>query len=184
LNLPNYLTVLRILLVPFFFTFVIYSSSERPTFRFIALAIFVVAVLSDALDGAIARHLKERTKLGTFLDPLADKLLLVSGFLAITFSNAFIIKPPTWIIILIVFRDLFIIGGLGIILLTTNKMPVAPNVLGKVTTFFQMLTIITVLISLNHAKFVWYAAAGLTIISTGSYLFRGIRLLNAPGESS
>jgi len=138
----------------------------------------VIAILTDALDGIIARRLHQRTKLGTLLDPLADKVLLLSGFLGITFSQSFTIKPPVWIVIIIVFRDLFLIGGLMSIFLTITRLPISPNLLGKVTTFCQMVTLIFLLADWPYASIIWSLTAAVTIASAISYLMRGLRLLN------
>jgi CDP-diacylglycerol--glycerol-3-phosphate 3-phosphatidyltransferase len=102
MNLPNYISVFRILLVPIFFMFLIDFDAAHTHYRPIALAIFLVAITTDALDGIIARQLKQQTKLGTFLDPFADKLLLLTAFLGIACTEWFVIKPPNWIVILIV----------------------------------------------------------------------------------
>ena len=179
LNLPNYITVARIVLVPFFFSFLIYYNPTHPSFRGFALALFLFAMLTDALDGLIARKFNRQTELGTFLDPFADKLLLLSGFLGIAFSQTFIHKPPLWIVVVIVFRDLFIICGLIIIYLNVNRIEIRPNIFGKITTFFQMLTILTVLISLPSAEWIWYATVAFTILSWILYIQQGFAFLNS-----
>ncbi|MBI4368324.1 MAG: CDP-diacylglycerol--glycerol-3-phosphate 3-phosphatidyltransferase [Candidatus Omnitrophica bacterium] len=184
MNLPNYITLFRIVLVPFFLISLIYYTPEKYYFRMTALIIFFIAIITDALDGAIARQFKCKTELGTFLDPLADKLLLLSGFLGITFSSAFILKPPNWVVIIIVFRDLFIICGLVIIFLTTNQIRIQPNLIGKLTTFFQMLTILVLLAGWRYAHLIWLPAVSLTILSTALYLARGIKLVNPPAPEN
>lgn len=180
MNLPNYITLFRIFLVPFFFSFLIYYNDAHPNFRLLALSLFLIAIATDALDGSIARGFHKQTELGTFLDPFADKLLLLSGFFGITLSNALTLKPPIWVIVIIVFRDLFIICGLLIIFLTTNRLRIQPNLIGKLTTFFQMLTILVVLGEWKHSELVWLTAASLTAISAIAYLIRGIKLINIP----
>ena len=179
LNLPNYITIIRIVLVPFFFSFLIYYNSAHPEFRFFAIVLFLIAMLTDALDGLIARKFNKQTKLGTFLDPFADKLLLLSGFIGIAFSQSFIIKPALWIVVVIIFRDLFIICGLIIIYLTVNEIEIKPNVIGKVTTFFQMLTVLTVLIRWSNSEWIWLMTAGFTILSWIIYIRQGIVFLNS-----
>jgi CDP-diacylglycerol--glycerol-3-phosphate 3-phosphatidyltransferase len=165
-------------LVPFFFSFLLYFNEEHPSFRWLALAVFITAVITDALDGLIARHFHQQTKFGTFLDPFADKLLLVSGYLAIVFSSSFQVKPPIWVVVVIVFRDLLIICGLIIIYLATNRLEIKPNVLGKLTTFFQMLTLSLVLLRSNAAVLSWNVTVFFTIVSAMAYIVRGIHLLN------
>ena len=166
--------------MPFFFGFLVYYNDTHPHFRILALILFLIGIATDALDGLIARNFHKQTELGTFLDPLADKLLLLSGFFGIMLSSSFPIKPPIWVVIIIVFRDLFIICGLVIIFLTTNRLRIQPNLLGKLTTVFQMLTILAVLAKWESADFIWIATAVLTISSSLAYLARGIRLLNNP----
>lgn len=180
MNLPNYITLLRIFLVPIFFGFLTYYSGDRPNFRWLALIIFLIGIATDALDGLIARSFKKQTKLGTFLDPFADKLLLLTGFIGITISNAFALKPPLWVVIVIVFRDLFLICGLVIIFLTTDRIQIRPNLLGKLTTFFQMLTIFVVLAEWRYSEPIWLATAVFTLLSVVTYLVRGIKLINDP----
>ena len=134
-------------------------------------------MITDALDGLIARRFRMQTELGTFLDPFADKLLLLSSFFAILFSSGLHIKPPLWIVIVIVFRDLFIICGLVIIFLSTKHVQIRPNLLGKMTTTFQMLTIFAVLLQSQYSAFVWYPMVLLTITSGFVYAIRESRLL-------
>lgn len=178
-NLPNYITIVRIVLVPFFFSFLIYYNPAHPSFRICALALFIFAMITDALDGFIARKFKHQTELGTFLDPFADKLLILSGFVGITFSNAFMDKPHLWIVVVIIFRDLFIICGLIIIYLNVNRIEIRPNIFGKITTFFQMLTILSVLIPLPAAEWIWYATVAFTILSWIIYIQQGFAFLNS-----
>lgn len=178
LNLPNYITIVRIVLVPFFFSFLIYYNPMHPNFRTFALVLFLAAMVSDALDGLIARKFSSQTKLGTFLDPFADKLLLLSGFLGIAFSTSFTSKPHLWIVVVIVFRDLFIICGLIIIYLTVNRIEIRPNLLGKATTFFQMLTILSILIDWPQTQWIWFVTVGFTILSWLFYIRQGIVYLN------
>jgi cardiolipin synthase (CMP-forming) len=178
MTLPNYLSLLRIFLVPVFFIFLTYYDVEHPYFRVWALSIFLLASLTDALDGFIARRFKMKTPLGTFLDPLADKLLLLTAFLGIQFAEAFTLKPPLWIVIIIVFRDIFILGGLVAVFMTTRYRSITPNLIGKTTTLFQMMTIISVLAELSISPYLWSCTAITTIISAISYLKRGIDLVS------
>lgn len=179
LNLPNYITIFRIVLVPFFFSFLIYYNQNHQSFRVLALVLFIIGMITDALDGLIARKKKLQTKLGTFLDPFADKLLLLSGFLGIAFSHEFYSKPHLWIVIVVVFRDLFIICGLFIIYMTVNQIEIKPNLLGKITTVSQMATIVTVLMNWSGVEWFWFMTAALTILSWIVYIRQGILFLNS-----
>ncbi len=179
MNLPNYLTLLRIILVPVFLSYVLYYSESHRTYRWWALGFFLIAILTDAVDGLIARRFKLRTQLGTFLDPFADKLLLLSGFIGIACSQSFLIHLPLWTIVVIVFRDLLIISGLVIIFLNTGQINVRPNKLGKLTTFFQMVTISLLLLESRLSLLLAWVTVALTILSGITYTVRGIKFLNA-----
>ena len=177
MNLPNYITLIRILIVPFFFIALTYYAPGEDHFRWIALTLFLVASVTDAVDGFIARRWNIRSELGTFLDPLADKLLLISAFIAAIFSEL-PLKPPLWVVSIVIFRDIFIIGGLIFIYLTTQKVRVQPNLLGKITTFFQMATIVLILFQSKLALPACYLTAGLTIASGIVYIVREMRRFN------
>ncbi len=180
MTISNYITIFRIILVPVFFVFLTDSNDVGQHSKIIALIIFLIATVTDALDGALARALKQKTQLGTFLDPLADKLLLLTAFLGITFSTYFLVKPPLWVITIVVFRDFLIISGLLVIFLLTNHLPqVAPNFLGKVTTFLQMVTVVTILITSPYASIFWNLMAVCTFCSAISYLILGIQHMNS-----
>lgn len=177
MNLANSLSLFRILLVPILITAIAYTDSSSGFMNYAALGIFSLACASDAIDGYIARVFKQKTELGTLLDPLADKLLLVSAFLSIAFQPNFGLKPPIWILILITSRDLLIVMGLLILFFTTGKIRATPNLLGKATTFFQMLTVIFLLLQNPFVPVLWYLTAILTILSGVGYLIREGRRL-------
>lgn len=178
MTLPNYITLFRILLVPFFFTALVSYEAGQEHYRWSALIIFIVACLSDALDGILARVLKKKSELGKFLDPLADKLLLVSGYLGILNRAAFPLCPPLWVTVTIVFRDMVIIGGLLLLYLVTGNISVKPNLLGKITTGFQMITLGTILVQWPMAEVLWYITAGLTVVSCLIYVIRDMKFFN------
>ncbi|MGH7255769.1 MAG: CDP-alcohol phosphatidyltransferase family protein, partial [Nitrospirales bacterium] len=136
LNLPNSLTVLRILLIPVFISFLVYEQYEY------ALVVLLVAGLTDGLDGTIARVANQRTRLGAYLDPLADKLLLTSGF--ITLATLHLV--PLWVAILVVSRDLILMAGTLLAKLTESRVDISPTMLGKGTTLFQLIYLILVVV--------------------------------------
>ena len=171
MNLAIFLTLIRVLLVPALIIAITYNSPA-------ALSIFVLGCLTDALDGYVARTFNQKTEFGTFLDPLADKLLLISAFLSIYFHSGFAIRPPTWVITLIASRDVLIIMGLVILFFTTGKINVVPNLLGKVTTFFQMLTVVFLFLQNKWSPVLWNVTAFLTIISGSAYIIREARRLH------
>jgi cardiolipin synthase len=131
-NLPNSLTLLRILLVPVF-TYFFLSGQYR-----IALAIFVVTGLTDVVDGYLARRLQLKTQLGAALDPAADKLLMFVTFIVLAMRDL----VPVWLAVLVIFRDLWIIGGLSVLKLSRIPIVFNPSRLSKLTTFFQLQTIL------------------------------------------
>ena len=101
MNIANKITILRVLLTPIFFGLVLYYKPEQDHLRFIALAIFGIAVLTDAIDGLLARFLKQKTALGTIMDPIADKFLLITSFIALTVWSGSV-KLPLWLPIVVV----------------------------------------------------------------------------------
>lgn len=180
MNLANKISIVRILLIPFFIWAIVYYSPQRDFLRFVALGVFGLAVLSDAVDGYLARILKQRTMLGTFLDPIADKLLLITAFICLSVLNNLpdFLKLPPWVPIIVVSRDVIIVIGAIVIFLTTGGIEISPSPLGKITTFFQMATIISVLLRYPHSNYIWNLAIAFTVLSGIDYIIRGTRLLN------
>lgn len=180
MNLANKISIVRILLIPFFIWAIVYYSPERDFLRFVALCVFGLAVLSDAVDGYLARVLKQRTTLGTFLDPIADKLLLITAFIGLSVLNNLppYLKLPPWVPIIVVSRDVIIVLGAMVIFLMTGAIEISPSPLGKITTFFQMATIISVLLLYPHSNYIWNLAIAFTVLSGVDYIIRGTRLLN------
>ncbi len=169
-------------MVPFFFTSLISYQNGGEHHRWIAFGIFTAASITDALDGLLARVMHIRTRLGRFLDPLADKLLLLSGFLGLLFVDHFPYEPPLWVTVTIVFRDLILIAGLIMIYFMTQTLRIAPNLLGKCVTASQMLTLITILLKWRISLIFCYITAALTILSGLAYIVRELKLLNAKSE--
>lgn len=180
MNLANKISIIRIVLIPFFIWAIIYYNAERDYLRFVALGFFGLAVLSDAVDGYLARVLKQRTTLGTFLDPIADKLLLISAFICLSVLDNLPapLRLPPWVPIIVVSRDVIIILGAVVIFLMTGAIKISPSWLGKTTTFFQMATIISVLLKYPHSNYIWNLAVTFTVLSGIDYILRGTRLLN------
>lgn len=168
--MPNFITCLRILIVPFFFTTFLYYQPEKDYLRLWAFGLFLAGSLTDAVDGLVARLGKKTTVLGQFLDPLADKLLLLSGYLGVFFAKSFPLLPPAWIIVTIVFRDLVITGGIVVLYLSGRKVPIQPNFLGKATTAVQMATLVSILLLLPVSRFLWNLTALLTVVSGLAYV--------------
>ena len=178
-TLATRITLLRILLVPFFVASLLSYRPGREYFRWVALFLFAAAVLSDGVDGLIARNLSQHSALGRLLDPLADKLLLLAAFVSCSVLTTLpqSLRIPPWVTILVIGRDLMIVIGSGLIFLFTQHLEIKPSRLGKATTFFQMATLLSVLLGLSLRTLFWNAAAVLTVASGLGYLYYGTRLL-------
>lgn len=174
MNLANKITISRIILTPFFITAIVYSRLD------IALVIFTLAIISDGLDGFIARTRNQKTALGTILDPIADKVLLVSAFICLTLANNIPghLRLPPYVPIIIISRDAIIVLGSMIIHVVKGDVKIEPSVWGKVTTFFQMITIVSILVQFRYSEYIWDTATLFTIVSGIDYMLKGSRMLN------
>lgn len=179
MNLANRITIFRILLIPFFVATLVYYTPEKDYLRIAAIVIFAIAILSDALDGLVARHFNQWTTLGTILDPVADKLLLSTAIISLTVLESLPIGlrlPPRFLIV-VLSRDIIIILGSVIIHFVNGKLKVAPSRLGKITTFSQMATVIVFLLYMPYSNYIMNIAFGATILSGLGYIRQGMRLL-------
>lgn len=171
MNLPNAITLVRLGLVPVLVSLLI-AGEDRWAFW-----TFVVAGLSDALDGALARALGQKTRLGAHLDPAADKLLLSSSFVAL----AFLRRVPLWLTFLVFSRDLVIAVGVLVLVLLQGEIEIRPTVLGKANTALQILTVLVVLWGEGvspPALSMLFRATGLLALASGlQYVVRGVGLL-------
>ena len=179
MNLANKISIGRILLVPAIVASLIYYHPERDGLRFVTLGLFLVGVLSDALDGFIARLQRQQTQLGTILDPLADKLLLLSAFISCSTIRGLPawMRIPAWFNILVISRDALLVAGAWLLFAIQGRWSIQPSRLGKWTTFAQMLVIPSILLTLPVKDAVIMIAAILTMLSAIGYIRRGIRLL-------
>jgi cardiolipin synthase len=177
-TLPNLITLIRIVLIPIFVSVLLYyRETGNEHFRWLAIVIFAVAVLSDAIDGFIARVKKEKTLLGSFLDPLADKLLIITAVIVLSIQIGNLPKLPIWFPVLVISRDSIIVIGALLIHILAGKVTPQPSVSGKVTTFFQMLTIVWVLVDVPLYIIPLGAAAIFTFISGVEYILMGMKQL-------
>ena len=174
MNLANKISISRILAIPVFIAAVLYNKFEW------AAAIFIIAILSDALDGYIARSRGERTQLGALLDPIADKLLLMSAFVCFSLVRDIPdqLRLPPYVPIIIISRDIFMGLGCFIIYVIKGKIQIIPTLIGKVTTFLQMITIVALLFRVNFTPILWNIAILFTIVSGVDYISKGSKLLN------
>ena len=184
----NKITILRILLVPFFITYVVYYlSTGEELYRFLAIVAFALAAGSDGLDGYIARRYNQRSELGAILDPLADKLLLVSGVVLLSFHNQTHLTPlPIWLTITILSRDALLVLGTLVIHFVCGKVQVKPRALGKIATVLQMGAVLWTLFKWDARALPYWtiAAAAFTGLAGLLYVFDGVRQLSAHPASS
>ncbi|MDD5120366.1 MAG: CDP-alcohol phosphatidyltransferase family protein [Candidatus Omnitrophica bacterium] len=179
MNIANKISTFRILSVPFFIACLLYYSPEKDFLRILALSIFILGVISDGLDGFIARKAKLQSKAGLILDPLGDKLLLMSAFIFLSSISKFSLKFPLWVVLTVISRDVIIIMGAVVIYMVKQSIDVYPTKWGKLTTTFQMLAVVCVLLQWNIANFIWWPAVIFTVISGIDYVKRGFGILYA-----
>jgi cardiolipin synthase len=175
MNIPNFLTILRILCIPLF---IILLADEL---YFHALILFVGAALTDALDGFLARTFRQKTTLGAYLDPIADKLLLSSSFV----TCAILKLIPVWLAVLVISRDIIISLGILVFFVNSFAIEIRPTIISKCTTLVQMFSIgLVILFQVIEKKFVplplvFWTAGILTIASGINYVSRGVHIINA-----
>ena len=176
MNLPNKLTIFRVILIPFFVFFLLAPYFEGYG-NYIAVAIFIIASLTDLLDGKIARKYHLVSDFGKFMDPLADKLLVCAAMICLVESG----QLPAWIVIVIISRE-FIISGFRLVA-SDNGVVIAASYWGKFKTTFQMLMIIVLLLDIPNTFFeilglaLTYIALILTVISLIDYLVKNKAVL-------
>lgn len=169
MNLPNKLTIFRVVLIPFFLVF-LYTDFWGRGNLYIAAAIFIIASLTDLIDGKIARKYNLVTNFGKFMDPLADKLLVCSALICLIQLESI----PAWVVIIIIARE-FIISGFRLIA-SDNGVVIAASYWGKFKTAFQMLTVIVLILNIPNKVFIIlgtvliYVSLALTVISLIDYI--------------
>jgi CDP-diacylglycerol--glycerol-3-phosphate 3-phosphatidyltransferase len=179
MNLPNKLTLLRVCLIPFFVFFLLFDGGQNQTYRYISTAIFIVASLTDLLDGKIARKYNLVTNFGKFMDPLADKLLVCSALIGLTQLG----QIPAWMVILIISRE-FIISGFRLVA-SDNGVVIAASYWGKFKTTFQMISVVLLILKIPALALVtniclWIALV-LTVVSLADYIIKNRKVLTEGG---
>lgn len=191
LTVPNMLTVFRMVLIPVFVTLLFYQ-------RFLwALGVFVVAGLTDGLDGLLARRFGWQSQLGTVLDPIADKLMLVSAFIVLSMRSVFPqplpshLPVPFWVTVAVISRDVFIIVGAAAINIMTGFRGFRPSWLGKLNTFVQIAGIAAIMFAASVPVYIGYylptiyaTVFSLAILSGLHYIFFASRLMNEERKPS
>ncbi len=183
LTLANQLTLLRIMMVPAFVLLVVYGYLGA------ALITFSIAGATDALDGYLARHADQRTALGAWLDPMADKLLLVTTFIVLTLPGLPLTNHlPIWLTVLLISRDVVIVGVVAVVNLAVGPRTFRPSVWGKMATATYIVTSVVVMFfnyrqetSILVDVFIWTSLA-LAAISAADYFFKMRKLINEPGN--
>jgi cardiolipin synthase len=178
MTIPNLITILRILLTPLVVILLLEQRLSE------ALLVFALASLTDGVDGFVARLYKQKSRLGALLDPLADKLLLSTTYVIL--STLYLI--PKWLTVIVLSRDVVILLGVFVLFLHNLPVEIKPSLASKMTTCTQIITVIVTMGSalatphplLKHVLF--QLTGGLTMISWGQYLIRGLRMLQETGE--
>ena len=184
-TVPNMLTIFRMVLIPIFVTLLFYQ-------RFIlALAVFVVAGVTDGLDGLLARRFDQRSQLGTVLDPIADKLLLVTAFIVLSMRSVFPqpvpshLPVPFWVTVAVISRDVFIVVGAAAINIMTGFRGFRPSWLGKLNTSVQIIGIAAIMVAARipygtgyYLPTMYTTVFTLAIFSGAHYVFFASKLLN------
>lgn len=175
MNLPNKLTVLRVILIPFFVVCLMIGGGENRALRYAAVAIFIVASLTDMLDGKIARKYNLVTNFGKFMDPLADKLLVCSALICLVELG----QLPAWMVVIIISRE-FIISGFRLVA-SDNGIVIAASYWGKFKTTFQMIAVVLLILDIEAIGIlttacVWIALI-LTVVSLIDYIAKNHKIL-------
>lgn len=178
-SIPNILTIIRIVMTPLFVILLLKNLYG------LALVFFCLAAASDGLDGFIARYFNQRTVIGAYLDPIADKFLLAAAFISLAILNII----PAWLTVLVISRDILILVGIAVISINDIKINIRPSIVSKCTTVVQLCTIFIVLFSfyvpavgIAEQPVLWITA-GLTILSGFHYILAGIGILQAGMEA-
>jgi cardiolipin synthase (CMP-forming) len=172
-SIANWITLVRIVLIPLFTILLMNGAFDQ------ALWVFLAAAASDALDGFVARMFSQKTKLGSYLDPIADKLLLSTAFITL----AVLKQIPGWLTVVVISRDVIIVVGVAVLFLNQMRLDIKPSIISKMTTAFQVLVI---LVALSAVYIRWpvpvktgvvYVTLALTVASGLHYIYRGLRHL-------
>jgi cardiolipin synthase len=184
-TVPNLLTVFRMVLIPVFVSLLFYQ-------RFVlALIVFIVAGITDGLDGLLARRFNQKSQLGTILDPIADKLMLVTSFVVLSMKAVFPqplpphLPVPFWVTVAVISRDVFILVGAAAINIVTGFRGFRPSWLGKVNTTVQIVAIALIMVAASipygtgyYLPTVYTTVFALAVLSGGHYVFFIAKLLN------
>jgi CDP-diacylglycerol--glycerol-3-phosphate 3-phosphatidyltransferase len=188
MTIPNQITIARILLIPVFVVLAIYygktAASGHPDehLRWATIGVFLLASLSDGIDGWLARRYHLKSRLGAILDPIADKGLMLTAIITLSVTK-WPYEIPVWYPVLVIARDVIIVMGCIVLRLLDDHLEVRPSFLGKASTFFQMVTIAVVMLQWSHcAPIVWISGI-ITLLSGFGYVAKGIAQLHDGGHT-
>ena len=184
LNWPNRITVTRIALIAPFIICLLNLNTGWPGWRYLALVLFVLMAVSDALDGLLARRLNQETNFGKYLDPVADKLLIASTLILLAGESTAVagFKLPSWVAVIAVGKEIVIVLGFAVIYMVTHEFLVVPRISGKACTFAQLVMISYVLLAPDLPELLqrlvpllYWLASGLAVVATVDYFRLGKR---------
>lgn len=177
----TWITIVRILLIPVFVTFAIYyaesaaAGTREEWYRYVAIGAFAAAAVSDVIDGWVARHFRQESKLGRILDPIADKLLMVAAVLTLALSS-WPAPLPLWFVVVLISREVILLFGTFVVDHVAGRVEIQPHWTGKVATVLQVTTVAASMLNLRPVV-VWVAAVAcvFTVISGILYMTEGTR---------
>ena len=188
MTVANQITLVRIVLIPVFVVFAVYYSvsvragAPEEWLRWAAVAVFVMAAVSDGLDGWIARRFNQRSALGVVLDPIADKGLLLAAIITLSLYP-WPVSLPLWFPVLVIARDVVILVGCGLLKFFTGDVEVRPSILGKIATTLQMAAVAWVLLQIPEQQWVVWAAGLFTLLSGLGYMWRGMHAMEGAAQA-
>ena len=182
MTMANRITMARIVSIPVFAILVLNYTPERDWIRLVALGLFAASAATDALDGLVARHWHQKTHFGSFLDPLADKLLINVGFLLLAAKRDLPVTIPDWVTVIVLGRDIIIVAGVWFISQFHGPLKFEPRILSKITTCFQMASLLSVMLALGLSMPLLYATSGITVLSGADYILAGSKKISEPVE--
>ncbi|MBI2433323.1 MAG: CDP-alcohol phosphatidyltransferase family protein [Candidatus Hydrogenedentes bacterium] len=175
MTLANRITIFRLSLIPVLCVCIFFYSREREWLRWAALGVYVFVAVSDFADGFIARRYQQRSRLGARLDPLADKLVVNLGLVFLAANWEFGPRLPMWFPVFILGRDIFIVMGAYTIKVYAGKLRVEPRFSGKLSTAFQIATIIGMLLGVSFLPFLYYSTVAVSLYAVLGYVAMGYR---------
>lgn len=185
LTLANKITLFRIFLVPVFVMIACYygqsvnEGDPKEWLRYTAFAVFLVASLSDGIDGLIARKFNQISKLGVILDPIADKGLLLAALITLAVAN-WEYGLPIWFVVLVIARDVVVVAGCALLHMINGQVDIKASVTGKISTLLQMIAISWTMLQAPHHQWPIFAAGAFVLVSGIGYILDGLRQLSHP----